>query len=278
METISVIIPCYNQGKYLDEAVQSVISQSHPCNEIIIINDGSTDPFTVDLLSTYHRDKCRVIHTKNQGLPAARNTGIEQSTGEFICCLDADDKYAPSYFEKAMDVFSKDETSRYGAVTSWVQMFGAVENVWQAIGFNTEGFKPFFQATRNNIQSATMFRKTCWQEIGGYDESMLRGYEDWDFWLRMIDIGYQWYCIEEPLIYYRQKEHSMVKDADSIREKLLERIISKNRHFYEKYLTEILLERDKEVRIRDNEIAFLKEQMKETDRKKTFLSKLFFKR
>ncbi len=275
MKNISVIIPCYNQGKYLEEAVQSVISQSYPAHEIIIINDGSTDPFTVDLLSSYHIHKCNIIHTKNQGLPAARNRGIAHSTGEFICCLDADDKYDACYFQKAMDVFNQDETMRYGAVTSWVQMFGCIENVWQAIGFNTEGFKPCFQGTRNNIQSATMFRKRCWEEIGGYDESMTRGYEDWDFWLRIIDRGYEWYCIEEPLIYYRQKEHSMVKDADSIREQLLGEMIAKNRNFYEKYLTEILLERDKEVRIRDAEIAFLKEQVKEAGRKKNFLSKIF---
>jgi len=87
MPKVSVIIPCYNQGQYLDEAVDSVLNQTFEDFEIIIVNDGSTDDFTNNLLVNYHKPKTKVISTQNQGLPSARNNGIKIASGEYICCL-----------------------------------------------------------------------------------------------------------------------------------------------------------------------------------------------
>ena len=77
---VSVIIPCYNHGVYIDETVDSVLDQTFQDFEIIIINDGSTDEFTVEKLKTYNKPKTKVIHTSNQGLSSARNNGIRAST------------------------------------------------------------------------------------------------------------------------------------------------------------------------------------------------------
>ena len=90
MPKISVIIPCYNQGQYVDEAVQSVLAQTYDDFEIIIVNDGSTDEFTNTLLSGYNNQKIKVITTSNQGLSEARNSGIRASAGEHILPPDAD--------------------------------------------------------------------------------------------------------------------------------------------------------------------------------------------
>ncbi len=158
-----------------------------------------------------------MLQTINQGLSAARNYGVRATKGEYICCLDADDKYHPDYFSKAVAVFEFDEESIYGAVPAWVQFFGSKNTLWKTIGSNSEGFEPYMQGLRNNIQSATMFRRRCWEQIGGFDESMTFGYEDWDFWIKMLDLNYQWFCLEEPLIYYRQKDQSMVTQADEMR-------------------------------------------------------------
>lgn len=247
MKLISVVIPCYNHGAYLEEAVESVLAQTYQHFEIVVVNDGSTDPYTIDLLHSFDKPKCRVHHTDNHGLSAARNSGIRVTEGDYICCLDADDKYHPDYFKKAIAILNEDEEDRYGAVPAWVQFFGTSDLLWKTIGNNSEGFAPFLQGIRNNIQSATMFRRICWEQIGGFDESMTLGYEDWDFWLKMLDLGYEWYCLEEPLIYYRQKEQSMVTQADELRPQILETLIRKHHGFYVKHLVPILLARDEEV-------------------------------
>lgn len=248
MKLISVVIPCYNHGEYLQEAVESVLSQSYSHVEIVIVNDGSTDPYTVDFLNSFSKPKCRVLHTDNQGLSAARNNGIKSTEGEYICCLDADDKYHPDYFSKAVSILDCDEEMKYGAVAAWVQMFGSSNIIWKTIGDNSTEFEPFQQGIRNNIQSATMFRRVCWESIGGFDESMILGYEDWDFWIKLLNHGYQWFCLEEPLIYYRQKEQSMVTRANELRPRLLKTLIENNQDFYVKNLVSILLARDGDVR------------------------------
>ncbi|MBU0946525.1 MAG: glycosyltransferase family 2 protein [Proteobacteria bacterium] len=247
MKLISVVIPCYNHGAYLEEAVESVLAQSYQHFEIVIVNDGSTDPYTNEVLLSFDKLKCRVLHTDNQGLPAARNNGIRATEGDYICCLDADDKYHPDYFRKAISVLDDDEKQKYGAVAAWVQFFGSSDALWKTIGSNSEGFAPFLQGIRNNLQSATMFRRICWEKIGGFDESMTLGYEDWDFWLKMLELGYEWFCLEEPLIYYRQKDYSMVTRSDEVRPQILESLIRKHHRFYKNHLVPILLERDQEV-------------------------------
>ncbi len=105
---IFVIIPCYNQGKYLDKAVSSVLDQTYQNFEIIIINDGSTDKFTNDLLKDYIKPKTKVYTTKNQRLSSTRNYGYLLSKGEFIQFLDADDFLEPLKFEEQIESFNKD--------------------------------------------------------------------------------------------------------------------------------------------------------------------------
>jgi glycosyltransferase involved in cell wall biosynthesis len=97
---VSVIIPCFNQGEYVDQAVDSVLKQSFQDFEIVIVNDGSTDPFTISHLQNYSRQKTTVVHTDNQGLAAARNNGIRQAKSEYILPLDADDKIGATFLEK----------------------------------------------------------------------------------------------------------------------------------------------------------------------------------
>lgn len=272
MKLISVVIPCYNQGVYVEEAVESVLRQSYEKFEIVIVNDGSTDTFTNKLLERFERPRCRVLKTENRGLPGARNYGIKATSGEYICCLDADDMYHPEYFKKAAAVLDRDLDKRYGAVPAWVQMFGSCDTLWKTVGDNIKGFEPFHQAVRNNFQSATMFRRECWENIGGYDETMTLGYEDWDFWLRILNDGYETFCIEEPLIYYRQKEQSMVVEADEVRSKILRSIIRKNIKFYVNNLESILIDRDEEISLLKKKNQLLSECLSEkTDSRAKFL-------
>jgi len=103
--TVSVIVPCYNQGIYLDEAIQSVLGQTYQDFEIIIVDDGSDDGLTGltnDLLRDYRRKRTRVIRTENRGVVSARNTAISHARGKYILPLDADDRIGSEYLEKAV--------------------------------------------------------------------------------------------------------------------------------------------------------------------------------
>lgn len=132
---LSVVIPCYNYGQYLPDALESVFNQTFQDWEAIVVDDGSTDPETVKLLSGLERNpRLYVHHQENQGLSTSRNHGIQLARGKYVCCLDADDTLEPTYFEKALSVLeSRPET---GFVYSWARMFSERGWSWQPGNFN----------------------------------------------------------------------------------------------------------------------------------------------
>src|SRR5579862_7046804 len=99
---VSVIVPCYNLGEYLDEAVESVLAQTYQDFEILIVDDGSTNDKTRTILSNYARPRTTVYRTPNRGLAAARNFLVARARGEYLCALDADDKLHPTFLEKTV--------------------------------------------------------------------------------------------------------------------------------------------------------------------------------
>lgn len=201
MPKVSVIIPCYNQGAYLDEAVDSVLSQTFRDFEIIIVNDGSSDEATNRLLAEYSRPMTRVMVTPNQGPSAARNNGIREAAGEYLLPLDADDRIAPTYLEQAVAVL--DGRPEVGIVYCRGEKFGAGSGPWMAADFSLRGM-----LVGNLIFCSAFFRKRAWEQAGGYRESMKHGWEDWDFWLSLIEAGCEIYRIPQVLFQYRIKERS----------------------------------------------------------------------
>ena len=120
---ISVIIPCYNDGKYLPETINQLKLQTLPANEIIIVNDGSTDAATIEVLTQIEKDPLiQVLHKENGRMSAARNFGVAHAKGDIIVALDADDYFDPSFFQKAMDVLNNEPAT--GVVTSYIRYFG----------------------------------------------------------------------------------------------------------------------------------------------------------
>lgn len=199
---VSVVIPCYNHGVFLDEAVDSVLAQSYRDFEIVVVNDGSTDPYTVELLNRYHRPQTRVLHTPNSGLSAARNNGIASAAGTYILPLDADDKIAPGYMEKAVAVL--EARPEVGVVYCDEMMFGERQGLWRI---------PPYDATAllfdNLIFPAAFYRRSDWEKTGGYSSRFVYGWEDWDFWLSMSKLGKEVVKLPEPLYYYRIRNGSM---------------------------------------------------------------------
>jgi glycosyltransferase involved in cell wall biosynthesis len=199
---VSVIIPCYNQGKYIEEAVESVLAQSYDDLEIIIVDDGSTDGETRRFLEGYAPPKTRILYSENKGVSHARNLGIQEASGSYILPLDGDDKIAATYVEKAVRVLDAD--AKMGIVYCEADFFGSKTGPWKLPAYRFPDI-----LVGNSIFCTAMFRKSDWAKVGGYKESMRSGWEDWEFWLSLIEAGAGVFQIPETLFYYRQAENGM---------------------------------------------------------------------
>lgn len=200
MPKVSVIIPCYNQGKYLEESVNSVLNQTFQDFEIIIVNDGSTDN-SKEIIDKIEHPKVIKIHQENKGVAAARNEGIKRASGEYILPLDSDDKIAPTYIEKAVHHIEKDPN--IGIVYCEAEFFGEKTKKW-----NLPSYSLFDMLKANCIFCTALFRKKDWEIVGGYREKQKNLWEDYDFWLSLIEMGREVFQIPEVLFYYRQYEET----------------------------------------------------------------------
>ncbi|MHB9036642.1 MAG: glycosyltransferase family 2 protein [Armatimonadota bacterium] len=234
---VSVVIPCYNYGAYIDDAVDSILNQTYTDYEIIIVNDGSTDSATNDKLESYSKPKTRVISIPNGGLPAARNRGIAASCGEYIVTLDADDLFERTFLEKAVTMLDAD--SECGVATCWVQWFGASEGIWKPSG---GGVKDFLVV--NASCASSMFRKRCWEDVGGYDESLVDGMEDRSFWISVTERNWKVVVIEEPLFFYRKTGSSMCDRIEKLelRPQLMKAMVERHTAAYAEHVAHVVFE------------------------------------
>jgi glycosyltransferase involved in cell wall biosynthesis len=207
MTSVSVIVPCFNQAIYLDECLQSVINQTYANWECIIVNDGSKDN-TEQVVQKWLNLDTRFIYLKksNGGLASARNAGIEISKGEYILPLDSDDLISPNFVEKAILKIS--ESSEITLVYSSVQKFGII-NVLSHVNYDFNKLK-----FRNQISCTALFRRSDWEKVGGYDENMIGGYEDWEFWINILKRGGKAVLIRDIILYYRIKSSSMYTNLE----------------------------------------------------------------
>lgn len=204
MKKVSIIIPCYNQGHYVKEAVESALSQTYMNIEIVCVNDGSTDN-SAEVLENLAKKYKQIVffnERENHGVVYARNMAIQAASGEYILPLDADDKIEPAYVEKAVKIL--EENPKIGIVYCEARFFGTQNGVWKLPEFNLDRM-----LYENTIFCCAMFRKTDFQKAGGYKEYMNHGYEDWDLWLSFVEQGLEVYRIDEILFNYRKyKEKS----------------------------------------------------------------------
>lgn len=246
---VSVVIPCYNQGQFIDEAVESVLKQTFQDFEIIVVNDGSTDGFTSELLNSYNRPKTTVHKIRNSGVPAARNYGVKRSRGEYFLPLDADDKIAPEFLEKC--VLELDQNPELGFVYTYLVCFGTEDGKWR--------FKRFDERElllHNIVCVSSLVRRRAFDDAGGYNEQMRQGYEDWDFWIGLVEKGWHGRRIPEHLFYYRKHPGSMcsVSDLPHNRIRLIERICRNHPEIYRANLSYVVSEKEKMILMNDARI------------------------
>lgn len=250
---VSVVIPCYNQGEFILEAISSVESCQESIYEIIIVNDGSTEPLTKKVLQYLKDNGYLVIDQSNQGLAKARNKGISKARGRYILPLDSDNKIRPEYITKSIEIL--DKYPEVGVVYGDVQLFDQRKDILPVPDFDINKL-----AMGNYIDACAVLRKELWIDCGGYDDKIpdKLGYEDWDLWLGAAAKGWQFHHIPEVMFDYRVREDSMVSVCriPENHEKLVRYISTKHLDIYKSNFANILAEKD---------AALLKERLRSED-------------
>lgn len=208
----SVVIPCYDQAKYLPEAIESVLAQTYKAHEIIVVNDGSPD----DTRYVARQYPITYVEQTNRGLSSARNTGIMNLTcglDDFFHPLDADDMMREDCLEK--EAYAIAERPDCDVIAPSFKCFGKYnDTVILMDNPKLEDFKFSQGRPSNRIGSFSATRRRALLEVGGYSTKMVWGWEDLHLWINLLSRGKKILTIPEPLILYRTKDHSMINDAN----------------------------------------------------------------
>ena len=225
-QLVSIIIPCYNDAQYIEQAVDSALNQTYPYKEVIVVDDGSNAETKV-VLKKLEPKITKLITQENKGQSTARNVGIKEAKGNYILVLDSDDYFESTFCEKAIAVFLENKD---------VKLVTCESNLLYSDG-STDIYKPKGGAISNFMYSnaalgTSLFLKEDWQNCGGYDESMRKGFEDWEFFIRLLKNGGITEVINEPLYSYRKRADSTTSKANIIKYDLQKYIFIKHKDIY----------------------------------------------
>lgn len=204
---VSVVVPCYNGGRFIAQLLDSLARQTFRDFEIVIVDDGSTEAATRQTLDGLD-PSIRVIRQPNKGLSAARNAGIAAARAELVFPLDCDDMIEPSLLTEALALL-RAAPADVALILCHKRLAGA------ASGLLERHFNRFDLLFANPIPSGVLLRKASWQAVGGYDETMRDGYEDWEFYLRLMLRGYRGITIPKPYVIYHVSAGGMLFNKSS---------------------------------------------------------------
>ncbi len=227
-EKVSIVIACYNDHKYIEQAVNSALNQTYKNKEIIVVDDGSNYN-TKAILKELEPKLNMIITQDNKGVSAARNNGIKAATGEFILILDSDDFYEESFCEKAIKIFRNNSSIKI--VTCYANWFSSNG---ETLKFKPDGGK-LENFLINSSALSVMFKRLDFLTAGGYDENMVKGYEDWELYIRLLKSGGKAEVIPEFLFHYRNKNNSRNKKANQSKYEILEYIYHKHSDIYKEH-------------------------------------------
>lgn len=226
-------MPCYNDGKFIRECLDSVHQQHYVNYEIVVINDGSTDTFTNKVVKGIDHPKITVLETDNQGVSLARNTGIKHSNGKYILPLDADDKIGKNFIGEAVAILESSEETK--VVCCDIQLFGVRNEVIQFQEYTLERLMG-----RNIMTVSSMFRKSDFDQTHGFNPNMKDGFEDWDFWLTLLKTGGSVHKISGIEFYYRIKQNSRNSSLKDKYRKLRRQIYNNHKDLYAQHMLDPL--------------------------------------
>ncbi|RYZ21308.1 MAG: glycosyltransferase, partial [Sphingobacteriales bacterium] len=234
---LSVVVPYYNMGGYIDETIRSIEASSYRPTEIIIVNDGSTDEYSVRQLERYrNKGNIRVIDKTNEGLAAARNSGAAAAGGEYLAFLDADDTIHADYYSRAVRVLSAYANIHFAG--AWVQYTEGSDRIWPT--FQPEAPLILYHNTVNS--SGLVYKRDSFMAAGRNDGQMLYpGLEDYDSVIAMVAAGLNGVVIPDPLFYYRVRQDSMIRGISTVKKQhLLDHIMASHAAIYSKFAAGIL--------------------------------------
>jgi glycogen(starch) synthase len=236
---ITVVVPYFNMGKYIDDCTKSVLGSSVKA-EVIIVNDGSTDPASVAKLDEYRsHERVRVFDIPNGGVARARNFGVAQANTEFVALLDADDSVQESYYKKAIHVL--DAYDNVGFVGCWSNDYSdeTQETLRYWPTYNAEPL-PNIMMNNTNCQ-ALIYRRELYNKAGQHDPALKMFLDDWDGMLGMLEHGYFGVMLPEPLFNYRQRKGSIFSSNRAAWDVNFAYMVRKRQNLYSRNWEEALL-------------------------------------
>jgi glycosyltransferase involved in cell wall biosynthesis len=198
---VSIVIPNFNLGRFVGEAIASALAQTHPDLEVIVVDDGSSDDSLTHIRATpgFLAGRVALVAQANGGVARARNAGAARASGRFLVFLDADDLLEPAYVERCLAALQAAPPSTGYAYTQ-MRYFGASEGIYRS--------KPFgrWRLIRGNfINASALVRREAFEAAGGFDPG-LTGHEDHALWVALLELGWTGVFVAEPLLRYRRHE------------------------------------------------------------------------
>lgn len=240
-QDLEAVVTSFNQGEMIREAVESLCKQTVLPGKIFLVDDGSAEETSLAVLEQIENDrtlpvKIEMLRQANGGVSAARNAGIRRTQTPLVLILDGDDRLKPRYIEKVAGMLRA--APEMAAASSWMQTFGVLNREVRPAGGTVTAF-----LSRNCCPATHLFRRRIWEDCGGYDETMRSGFEDWDFFLSMLEAapGSRIGIVEEALIEYRTNLASSNIRSMEKRLELMRYLIGKHREAYRNNLAEAIL-------------------------------------
>jgi glycosyltransferase involved in cell wall biosynthesis len=234
--TVTVVIPCFNHGAFVRAAVDSALGQVGAEVRVVIVEDGSTDGTTPAACDACVGERVRVIHQENLGLPAARNRGAAGAESQFLVFLDADDWIEPEFVRK-LAMAMADAGPEVSHAFCQEKLVDKGTGVWKVPEWD-----PVLLLLTNIHPVTTLLKRERFEAVGGFDETMRGGYEDWEFWLRVLERGWRGVRVREPLFVWRRHSHStMVMNIIRNHAALFAAIRSKHQALYREHAEELIV-------------------------------------
>ena len=233
--TVTFVIPCYNHGRFVRAAAESCLSQTDADVRVVIVDDGSNDGSTPAQCDACEGERVRVVHQQNKGLPAARNAGAALADTEFLAFLDADDFVEPTFVrDLAAALRAAGDDASHAYCRERLTELGQ-DTVWRVPEWD-----PLLLLITNLHPVTALVRRDRFEAVGGFDESMTDGYEDWEFWIKLSERGWRGVRVAEPLFNWRRHSaDTMIHDAVTKHERLFDQILERHPETYARHAHEI---------------------------------------
>jgi glycosyltransferase involved in cell wall biosynthesis len=234
---ISVIVPCFNMEDTVVQTLESVLSQTYPDWECVVVNDGSTDGSEEKIRAFIEIDpRFRLINTKNSGVSAARNTAVAHSSGHYLFPLDGDNYIHKDCLKICVAEFEK--RSDMKLVNTEAELFGGETGLWNLPDFDYKTMLKY-----NMVDNSSLFLRQDFDRVGGYRLNMVHGLEDWDFFIALLYgcTQEQVVKIKEPLYFYRvnNKGRRLTVAASTRQSEMMDLMIYNNFPIYREYFPDI---------------------------------------